>query len=292
MKYLFLILSFLLVTPAFAQNRMLDKARKTSGANVTAEADRIYVNDNWDPVAKGQASYYLVKQFVENVMLVSSVPTYDQGLAMKAEETGLVRYLYNYHYLNNQLAFSVQVIAMKSDPDQYHYDGSAVWYNEDGSLLAKGGFDSGKLNGDYTEYDKNGNITVQKKYMAGEEFDGEAGVYEPLLGKWVIVTKRSSSSEKRLYNTFSADGTLLIETINLSTAFDKPMKLSSPKPQSFLWKYIPSGSGPGTLEVYYPDGKLLGKETAEVSNGKFIATITQHISPDMVGKKYEFERER
>lgn len=286
MRYFLLLLSFFLVAPIFGQNKMLEKAKRTSGASASPEADRIYVNDDWQPVSKAQASYYLVKQFVENVMLISSVPTYDQGLAMKAEETGLVRYLYNYHYLNNQIAFSVQVIAMKSDPDQFNYDGSAVWYNEDGSLLAKGAFDKGKLNGDYTEYDKNGAITVQKKYMAGKEFDATRSVHQPLLGKWAIITKGNNKSEKHLYNTFNEDGTLIIETVNLSTAFNPPMKLSSPTPQTFLWKYLDDG----ILEVYYPDGRLLGKEKTQINDDQFIATITQHVSPELVGKKYVFKK--
>lgn len=265
----------------------------SSGTTSSNDENKTFVDENWQPSSSSNAQYYLVKEYVEPVMIMEGVPTYEDGLQFKAKDTPLDRYLYNYYYKeNDQLAFTVQVIALKENPEEYQFEGSAAWYKANGDLSAKGFFENGKLNGEYSEFDNNGNIMSTKRFMNGEEINVAENIYEPLLGTWVQET--FDQSEQRgsfLYNIYNADGTLQIYTETYMEFNGKRTSLSKTNPSEFIWKYIEKDNGADILEVYYPDGKLLGIEKITF-DGKdtFSGFITRHQTPAMVGEKYTFER--
>ncbi|MEL7161977.1 MAG: hypothetical protein AAFN92_14545, partial [Bacteroidota bacterium] len=95
-------------------------------------------------------------------------------------------------------------------------------------------------------------------------------------------------AEMHLFNEFRADGTLVIWSQNYSGAKigGKKFPISGgSSPKEFVWKYQS-----GELEVFYPDGKLLGKEKLKITGDQFTATVTRHQSPSLVGQRYNFKR--
>ena len=286
-----LVVTFILISISLkAQNPMLKNVKKSGGDNA---APRIYLNDDWKPAPKANATYYLIKKYVEPVMILKSVPTYENGIQMKADETPLDKYSYEYFYLNDQLAFQVDVVALRANPDDFQYDGNGVWYHKDGTLMAKGEFDGGQLNGRYIEYDKNGNEKSVKMYRNGEEVDATAlkKVYNPLVGNWVQITKDKSGISTHLRNDFKNNGSIYIYSIKYTTMFDKPVELRRSNPDEYYWKYVPKSETTGELIIYYVNGDLLGKEQVIwKGKSKFVSTITQHKSTSLVGKTYTFSR--
>jgi len=259
--------------------------------NAESTAQATIETNEWRAVGESNSTYYLEKEYVEPVTLVESVPTYDQGLMMRAKETPLDKYLYNYYFKNNdELAFSVEVIALKENPEEYQFQGDAVWYYPDGNLKAKGAYDSDKLTGKYIEYDKTGEIIAERRYMAGEELDIEASVYEPLLGKWVHIQQMSDNQERRVYNVFRSDGTLIIASGNFVDFMGERKSLTGLNEQEFVYKFEQKGEGSGELTVYYPDGKLLGIETVTLDGDQLNASVKRHQDPAMVGSKMIFDR--
>ncbi len=268
--------------PIFSQN-----APQSSGGQM----ERWYYDADWNKTSQTNATYYLIREYVEPIMIMESVPTYEQGLQMKAKDTPFDRYLFNYHYTgNDQLALSVQAIVLKEDPNKYELDGAAVWYKKDGMLSAKGTYDGGKLVGEYVEFDENMNVVKRKQFMDGTEVNASANVYQPLVGKWVQITKEGDRTEKHLYNELKADGTLLIYSETYMRMFDEMNLTRSSEPSTFIWKYKETGPGKGDLEVYFMDGKLLGKEKVEIKGNSFTSLMYQHQNPSLVGEKYNFKK--
>ncbi len=248
---------------------------------------------NFNKTTQANASYYFERQFVRPYMMIKGVPTYDNGMAMQADDTGYVINLHKYYYLNHQLAFSVEVFAERDNPENYIHSGAAVWYYETSELLAKGQFDGGNLAGKYIEYNKDGSISNEMLFVGGEVFDVETNVYQPLIGKWVHTYYDDDGDKKDLVNIFNADGTMQIYTIDYWKSYNSTEweVWKTGDPSTFYWKYQQNPNGQDTMGIYYENGELLGKEIAEVNGNSFYSKITEHKSPSIVGKEYNFKRQ-
>lgn len=287
-NYLFMGIFCLYTTSLFCQNPILNGVKNQSGSTTLVEKNRIYVNANLKPVAKNQASYYLVKRFVRRELKTTWIPNYEGYSLPKVEGMGISNYQYNYFFLNNQLAYSAEVLVNEKNPNHYEFSGRSIWYNKDGTLLAEGTLLGGVLDGIYKEYHKNGKIKTQKRYVRGKEFN--TAIYKPLLGKWVMVLnkKNSTYNKEHVYNTYYEDGTMTISVRYVSTKSNLGYNKSGV--DTFLWKCIPNKYGGATLEFYYPDGRLLQKGKLKFQGNQMISTVSEHQNSAVVGERYIFSR--
>ena len=257
-----------------------------------ARGELNFADKDLSPVPKDKALYRIERVFVEPMMLVKGVPTFDQGLALAAEETPLDRYTFNYYRLDDDsLAVATEVTVLRADPKQYIHSGSAVWYDRDLRMIAKGQFDGGKLDGEYVTYDAEGKPLATKLYDEGVPYDPKRfadQTYAPLVGTWWSETQ----GVDLLYNVYRADGTLAI--FRHTALFKEPLPADAPIPENAThcsWKYKQLTDTTGEID-YYVGRKLLGRSRVELQgNDKFQSTITYHQSPSLVGNQYSFQRQ-
>ncbi|MEL7484293.1 MAG: hypothetical protein AAFN41_08050, partial [Planctomycetota bacterium] len=256
-----------------------------------------FAGDDFTPVrGEGEATYRLERAFVENMMIIKAMPTYDQGMGLAAEDTPLDRYTFNYYRLDdNSLALSVGAIVMSAEPSQWAWDGVGVWYDERGLPTAKGNFDSGRLDGVYEAYDTDGNVVETVMYDAGVAYDPNrfaADVFEPLVGTWYSDTVDGGIT-KRLVNDLRDDGTMVIYTQTLiSTSFGDSGYMESSRTDDTVcaWVFKPDADDPnaGMME-YYIENELLGRSRVELTEpGVFESRAVYHQSPAVVGTRWRF----
>lgn len=286
MKYLLISLSFLFATTSFCQNSILTGVKNRSGS--TADKSRTYVDANLKPTTKSRATYYLVKELEEIKTFTNLIPI-DNGLfAPHIMPIGYSSYIFNYYHLNDKLSFSASANVMDKNKNIYEFNGPAKWYNTDGSLLAESTLSKGDLNGIYTEYDRNGRVKEQKRYLKGKVFKGN--IYQPLLGEWIMLTNNEVRPKRRVYNIFKEDNTLIITTFHVDRngrQYAKPTNVGK-----YIWTYIPNKYGIGTLEIYYDDGRFLASSKLEVKGRKITSSVFKHQHTESVGDRYVFESVR
>ncbi|MEL6796048.1 MAG: hypothetical protein AAFO89_04415 [Planctomycetota bacterium] len=256
-----------------------------------------FAGDDFTPVrSEGDATYRLERTFVENMMIIKAMPTYDQGMGLAAEDTPLDRYTFNYYRRgDNSLALSVGAIVMSAEPSQWAWDGAGVWYDERGLPTAKGNFDSGRLDGVYEAYDTDGNVVETVMYDAGVAYDPNrfaADVFEPLVGTWYSDTVDGGIT-KRLVNDLRDDGTMVIYTQTLiSTSFGDSGYMESSRTDDTVcaWVFRPDADDPnaGMME-YYIENELLGRSRVELPEpGVMESRAVFHQSPAIVGTRWRF----
>lgn len=290
MRYLLLSLSLLFATASFGQNAILTSVKNLSGSTTMPEKNRAYVDTNLKLTTKSKATYYLVKKFVEKQMALNWIPNYEGYALPQVTPMGFSSYVFNYHYLNNRLAFSAAVYVRDNNENDYEFSGPAKWYNKDGSLLAEGTLVGGALDGIYFEYYQNGGIKSKKRYIKGKEFT--ARIHKPLLGKWLSVKENYGAANKQYYNynTFYEDGTMVIYSYvmrNNKYGNYKSQEVSTTR----LWKYNPNYDGSGTLLTYNPkDGKLMEKDKITVHNNYLRSHTLEHIAKELIGGNSTFKK--
>lgn len=256
-----------------------------------------FAGEDFTPVAdEAGATYRVERTFVENMMIIKAMPTYDQGMGLAAEDTPLDRYTFNYYRLSDDsLAFSVGAIVMSEEPSQWAWDGAGVWYDEQGLPTAKAMFDSGRLDGVYESFDKDGNVVKTVMYDAGVAYDPnrfEDVVYAPLIGTWHSDSVDDGIT-KRLVNVLRDDGTMTIYTqtlLNVSFGKNRYMESSRTDETECAWVFKPDADDPnaGMLE-YYIENELLGRSRVTLPEpGVMESRAVFHQSPAIVGTRWRF----
>lgn len=264
----------------------------------TRNASQDYANARFEPSDREDAVYRLRRDYREPFMLIESVPTYDQGLAMKGTMTPLDRYVFNYHRLvDDSLAFSVGATVLRDEPSQFTFTGTGIWYGPDGLPTARAAFDGGKLHGKHETLDANGEVIATKLYDAGVEYDPERfadATFKPLIGTWFQDTKEGQRIQ-RLVNEYRGDGTVQIYRQSLrksSLAKSGLAELSRSDATRWSYRFTPDAGKTDEGQVEYYDGaKLVARVKIRIAGRSFESRTVYHRLPDYVGKRYRFVKQ-
>ena len=294
MNCLSAILSMLLLMhPAYhllGQNQLFKNSFKKASSQ---KEERFYLDVHWEPIEEAEATYYLIREYKADGDLMTDSLRTGQAILDRAESPAFARYDFKYYYLNDQLAFTVETLVMKADMDLYQYDGKGLWYHENGSLMAKGQFELGNLKGEFIEYHIDGSLKEKSIYLDGNKIKVEdlKKVFGPMVGKWAQFDPVGGKErEALLHYEFREDGLMYIYHQKKSYLSSESAEQMKTELREVYWKYYPKSSKSGNLEMYQLNGRLYGKASISVKEGKQMsATMTDHISHSMIGKTYDFK---
>ncbi len=277
------------------QNPIINETAAKPGINISNKTG-IYIDKNWEEVPLAKAKYKVTPTFVDKNFIIKGVGTYD-GLVLQAEEAGMDIYKIDFKYAtSNQLAFSVHALYTNSMPNAYYFNGPAVWYRPDGSLMAKGNMKSGKLHGEYTEYDKNGNITQTVEFSNGSIFnkaDFKNANNTRIIGKWhqTEVTENSGFTDYYvLYNAYDENGILTASDEQYTMRNGEKSFFKIENPSTSYYKYVPINDNEGMVEIYV-EGKLYEKERIQwINKNEYKSATVYSDNLNSVGNTFHFKR--
>ena len=287
------------------QRRVDALKEQLADAGVDASAPPItapqYVDTELNVVPKEKADWVREASFREPVMYVQYVPGFDGVGGMMASDTGMGKFDVLFRWVDTGTpAMQTTATALMKAPSQYTYSGTAVWYDRDGEVSAKGTLEGGRIVGALQRFDKGGNVVATEQYDAGRKFDPQrfADADSPLVGTWVDTGPAGDGGEstRRLFNAYGPDGRVAVWSQTWSPNWRDKTKLALGKttdPGDYAWTYKPDPDDPtrGTLEWF--DGLKLVARCKLAFDGpeRFRSRVTFHASPSQVGSTYDFRRE-
>ncbi|MGI9526439.1 MAG: hypothetical protein ACR2MS_04930 [Weeksellaceae bacterium] len=282
-------------------NPLLQTSLKLSpGLEMEDAQSHLYYDKNMNMTSKTNAYYTLEKKFHSHNHVIKGVGTYDDGYVYQADQQKLKNYSLTTYYPNGNEAFVFIALHTEAVPKAYYLNGDAIWYRQDGTLMAKGKFDSGTLKGDYIEYDEfgeetkkavfNDNKIVDLNQFTSKENQRMVGDWVQDSGEWFLDSKQG----KELHNEYLADGTLKVyecaytqyegETVPSIRHCDE-------NPSLLNYKYVPKSNTQGIVEIYH-NGELIEREAITFVGKNQIKsrTVYSKNNPSTVGTNFEFEK--
>jgi hypothetical protein len=245
------------------------------------------------------AVYRVERRFVEPIMLLQGVPTFDQGLQLKAERTPLDRYAFDYFRLDDgSLAATASATVLRDQPAQFILSGPAVWYDRALQPVERGAFEDGRRHGRFERLDAQGDVVAVTMYDRGRAYDPARyadEVFAPLLGVWVHRVERDGLIDE-LVNDYREDGSVVIGRRSLMRAAifgaedDELHETSAGEPVVWSWRYRPHDATTGDIDYF--DGLTLVARSRihRPDDDRFDARITFHLSPELVNQRLNFRR--
>ena len=174
-------------------------------------------------------------------------------------------------------------------PDDYGYNGPAVWYYKSGAIRRKGSYGAYGLDGDLIYYNEDGSEHHREAYRNGKRVDGAGfatNYSNPLVGRWRynIYQKDLQGNMVRNYGTrgiiaiFGANGVL--EYLGSDNTSDK-----------YNWKYIPGTRTWGTLEQYEGNEMVSRSKIVWTNSSRFEEIVTFHPDVNRIGERAMYVRE-
>lgn len=282
------------------ENPILSQTLKLQpGLNIPKSKTTLYYKKDMTVTGKENAYFTLTKEFHSHNYVMKGVGTYDDGYVVQADQQSAKNYLLKAYYPNGIEAFNIMMFYTPSVPDAYMLDGEAVWFREDGTLLAKGFFKSGRLNGEYIEYNPYGDEVRKAIFNQGKILD--TGQFEKhtdnhiIVGDWSQVFNTDNPLEivEELHNKYLADGTVHIYKCyySLSEGEVIPDTEFCDDPLIKFYKYKPSGEGRGIVE-FFENGELVEKESIKFINKKEYTSKTVYLkdNPAGIGTTFNFKK--
>lgn len=268
------------------------------GMQLSDKQEVFYFDKNNSLTKSTQYVWKIEKKYHSGNYVMKGVGTYDDGYVIQADQQKLHNYSLIGYYKNGQQAFHIMTLHAENIPNAYVFHGPVIWYNQNGDLVAKGEFKNGYLQGNYFEYDSNGDVVNtfmfnKDKIVNLNEFKSNAKSAR-IVGDW--MNRETSPSAvgvrvKELHNKYLDNGELHVYYChyNYEDWNPVPPEKFCDKPNIVHYKYIPTDEQSGTVELYN-SGELFEKERIIFEGGKSYKTTTIYSrdNPSAIGQKMNF----
>lgn len=266
MKNFLIILTLLFFSISCAQkSHQLDILTLQAEGTYNNKAEKIFVDRSLKETSRSNASFYLKKELLGRDLVFNDSDTgnYWKDRAY-FKDTPIVRYIYKYFDpTDDRLVFAASVAEYQGQPN-YIFDGMAFSANKKNIVIHKMDYRTGKLHGEFAEYNDDGSFKERLLYKNGQRttfYQTPESLNKDFIGTWVaVVPSEVDWQETELINTFKDDGT--IESYKNMYYKNEEQRMQtmdgSDSPAKGLWIYQSSSQQSGVVE-FYMNGDLIQK---------------------------------
>lgn len=264
------------------------------------QGEIVYVDANLKPTTKEKARLYMKRELLGRQLVWNDGSSYDYWKDKQYfQDTPIINYIYHYYDIrDNKRYFTTQASELEGK-NYYIFHGLAFWSHKNDIVKLNGGYQFGKLNGDFAAISENGEVTERFWYTNGTRGPitlKKEDFYTPAVAKWEAELEIDHYMRKTHVYHLKADGTLeFYQNGYMRQSLDGPWQLwtSNDNPPQGLWKYTKKTDNTGEVEFYYK-GVLIMKADAKIINANELSLRSTYIDKQYdqknVGKELIFKK--
>jgi len=254
-----------------------------SYGNYPITGERVYVDQNLNPVSKDKAVYYLEKELLGRDLVPNDEDTGNYWEDKKYfKDTPIINYIYKYHRVdNNQIAFAANASELEGTT-QYLFNGLAFWYEGD-KVKVKGGYSVGDLDGEFLVYNPDGKVKGEYGFNRGNFYSNmqpPESIYTPLIGLWEAELHNDHNFKLRtqVYDLKDNGSMEFYHNIYYGDMSDNPKWELSTYGQDTKakgsWKFLKGVENSGVMELYYKGEIAIRSDINMASDNELTMKIT------------------